>query len=195
MRARLLGPLALIAAAGCGSDPLNTGDISQSEALALTNQIARIGLAGVASHSSPSAGGSPAVARSPSREVDFPVAYVQGCIESGTIQVTGSVAGTLDDATGDGVLTVDVSAAMQGCTMSVQGRRFVISGSVAISGSFVYAESQPAADQRARLRGDFSWTSTPGGPGSCHLDLQAAYNIASGFLAMAGSTCGYQVAV
>ncbi len=192
MHARVLGLAALVVAAGCTTDPLNRGQISQIQAIALTDQIVRIGLTGVATHA-PGSGGA-AIVLAPRGQVTFTVSYDQGCLEAGSVRVTGTVSGTLNDITGDGTLTVAANESIEGCTMTVEGRRFVLNGSTGITGAFVYSEGGPAAEQGARIKGDFDWTATPGDPGRCHLDLITGYNIATVQVAVTGEACGYNVA-
>ena len=94
MHARVLGLAALVVAAGCTTDPLNRGQISQIQAIALTDQIVRIGLTGVATHA-PGSGGA-AIVLAPRGQVTFTVSYDQGCLEAGSVRVTGTVSGTLN---------------------------------------------------------------------------------------------------
>ena len=193
MRMRLLGPLALVLIGGCATDPLNEGDINDSEVYTLVNQMVRIGLTAVAGHAPQSAGAATATAAAPNGQVNFPVNYTQGCIEAGRAVVTGSVSGILNDFSGDGTLAVDAHEALENCTMSVADRQFVINGTLNLDGTYVYSEGGPAAEQGARIRGDFTFTSTPGGPGRCHLDLVTAYNTATALVAVAGTACGRAV--
>jgi hypothetical protein len=195
MRMRVLGPLALVVVAGCTTEPLNTGDISLAQTVALTDQIVRIGLSGVASHPNAGGAGGAAIVLAPRGQVTFTLNYQQGCIEAGRIHVTGTVAGTLSDATGDGTLTVNAQESIESCAMTTGGSRFVLNGSTAITGTFVYSEGGPAADQAARVKGDFDWTATPGGPGRCHLDLLTSYNTATGQVAVTGQACGFNIAL
>lgn len=193
MHVRFVGPLALVVAVGCTTEPLNKGTIGLSQAIALTDQIVRIGLSGVASHPNAGNAGGAAIARAPQGQVTFTLNYQQGCIEAGRIRVTGTVAGTLNTA-GDGTLTVNAQEAIESCAMTTGESRFVLNGSTAITGSFVYSEGGPAADQGARVKGDFDWAATPGGTGRCHLDLVTGYNTATGQVAATGQACGFNVA-
>ena len=91
--------------------------------------------------------------------------------ESGTLQVSGSISGTVDDVTFDSDITTTVSWDPNACVVSDGTNTFTIDGAPQINLTLDLTSTQDALTLSGTETGGFSFTSSDGRSGSCGLDV------------------------
>ncbi len=138
----------------------------------------------------------PAAAAAVPVPISISYSHTESCPLFGRIGVTGSVSGSIDSETGDGVLWLQVTETLTDCTFSSSNDDLVINGSpsLTLTGNFSFLQGAPATQQSLTLSGGFRWDFDAGGSGFCALNL--TFNLAtagSGTTTVSGTVCGRQV--
>jgi hypothetical protein len=108
--------------------------------------------------------------------------------ESGTIQVSGSLNGTIDDQTFDMDVTMEVSWDPSGCMVSNSTTTFTVDGAPQIDLVLDMTSTSDALTMSGTETGGFSFTSSDGRVGSCALDV--TFSIVTDNAGINGSATG-----
>ena len=164
---------ALIVAA-CGGDPtgVNSGDqLTSAELAAVIGAFgsafdsAGVGAQRVSTVSFDGASaGQAAVPINESFNVSVPC-------ESGTVQVSGSITGTVDDQTSALDVTMDISWDPNGCVVSDGTNTFTVDGAPEVKLVLSMTSSENALTMSGTETGGFSFTASDGRSGSCAFDV------------------------
>ena len=149
----------------CGDDP--TGVTSGDE---LTSSEVTAVLAALSSaFASVGAGAQAGAAQAPiSVSEDFNVTVE---CESGTLKVSGSIDGTVDDETFDTDLTTTVRWEPNACVVSDETTTFTVDGAPYIDLALDLTSTQDLVTVSGTQSGGFSFTSSDGRTGSCSMDV------------------------
>ena len=187
-------------ALGCGdsSGPDNT--LSDDEVSQVSAQVAAVTIAAL---NSPTTSGSAVSASSlagslepasglVSVPVNFQYSSMHTCPVSGRAGANGSLTGSIDNDTGDGVLWLQIIFTYTDCTFSVGTRNLTVNGnpSLTLTGNFSFLGGQPATQQTLSLSGALSTTLIQ----FCAINL--TMNVATagtGTTTVSGTVCGRQV--
>ncbi|MCH8811836.1 MAG: hypothetical protein IID07_08390 [Gemmatimonadetes bacterium] len=91
--------------------------------------------------------------------------------ESGTLDVSGSIAGTVDDVTFDTDLTTTVRWEPNACVVSDGTNTFTVDGAPYIDLALDLTSTQDLVTVSGTQSGGFSFTSSDGRSGSCSIDV------------------------
>lgn len=193
----------LVFTAGC-SDQGGTapGDsISDAQAQQIGSQITTASINALNSGSNaPGAvriGGGSAEPYVPPAKVPVPLrvdySHTHSCPVFGRIGVTGTLSGSIDSESGDGVVWLQVTETLTDCTFE---SGVVVNGSpsLTLTGNFTFLGGAPATQQSLTLSGGFRWNFDGGGSGFCAVALTMNLATAgSGNTTVSGTVCGRQV--
>ncbi len=156
----------------CGDDPtgVDSGDelTSVEVAAVMAAFSSAFDAAGVqAAAVSQAAGAAPAQAPI-SVDENFDVSVP---CESGTLDVSGSMSGSIDNETFDMDVTMDVSWDPNGCVVSDETNSFTVDGAPQVTVALDMTSTQNTLTISGTETGGFSFTSSDGRSGSCALDV------------------------
>lgn len=176
------------------SDLEQPENLSQVQAWWVADLMAKVGTNGLVARMGSA---SPSAPQSGPQLIDFSrdIDYYRECGVSGTIDLAGSVSGSINDS-GTGSIRIQVTEEINGCVSETSsGGTFEMNGSphLTISGDFRYAEWEPSNLQTIRIQGSFTWAFSRGGTGSCSLDIAVVFDGAQGGGNMTGTVCGQPV--
>jgi hypothetical protein len=185
--------LLAVTAAGCSSTTApRRVDLAASQVATLVQRMTLVAVQSLAGVEL--VGALPAAAPRAARGfVSLPLTSQLSCDLGGTIALSGTVAGNLADATGNGTLAVNAAETLDGCRTTIEANEIIISGTLAIGGDFVVANNQRAVDQTATFSGNLDMTVTPSGSGRCTVDLTVNYNLTTLVFTVNGTACGYPI--
>lgn len=185
--------LALLGACGDGGEE-GTGPgearLTAPQSTAIANQIVSAVLR--AFRSLPGANAAPSGAALHAIPVNLPIDSTVACTDGGQIRVAGSVSGQLDDSF-SGTLNLSASASLSSCTVSAENTRIVLNGSLSVAGQVSVVNAQPADQQTVTVSGAVEYDATPGGSGTCQIQLTMTVSIATRSGTATGTVCGNQV--
>ncbi len=149
----------------CGDDPTGVNSGAELTSAEVAAVIAALGTAfdsvGVSAAAAPAQ--TPIVVNQ-SFDVSVPC-------ESGTLRVSGSIAGSVDDVTFDSDITTTVSWDPNACVVSDGTNTFTVDGAPHIDLVLNLTSTQDALTLSGTETGGFSFTSSDGRSGSCTLDV------------------------
>ena len=203
----MLAMLALVAGCADGGTEPGSG-LSDEQAEAITDEVIAASINAINSGSSAASSAilasimgssdGPAAAAAVPVPISISYSHTESCPLFGRIGVTGSVSGSIDSETGDGVLWLQVTETLTDCTFSSSNNDdLVINGSpsLTLTGNFSFLQGAPATQQSLTLSGGFRWDFDAGGSGFCALNL--TFNLATagsgGSTTVSGTVCGRQV--
>jgi hypothetical protein len=192
--------LAAGVALGC-SDSSGPGDaLTDSEASQISAQISNVTIAALNSQTtSASPMSAPSLASSfesanalASIPINFQYSSTHSCPVGGRAGANGSLTGSIDNTTGDGVLWLQIVFTYTDCAFSVGTRDVTVNGnpSLTLTGTFSFLGGQPATQQTLRLSGALSTSVI----GFCAISL--TMNVATagnGTTTVSGTVCGRSV--
>ena len=176
--------------AGCSGDivGVDSGDVLTSTEVAavVAALVAALETAGAGPVAAPGAG--PALV-----PIDVGTNFnVTAPCESGDINVSGSLDGTVDDETFAMDVTMDVSWNPNGCVVGDGLNTFTLNGAPEIALHLDWTSSQETVSLSGTETGGFSYTSSDGRTGSCALNV--TYSIVTTATSVdatvTGSVCG-----
>ena len=188
--------LALLAT-GCSSTTATRkqASLASSQVVQLVNQIVQSAV--VALGNLQPVGGTvasgfvaPRAMRGP---VTFQVSTAFSCEQGGEIQVSGTVAGNVDDATGTGTLTVDATETLASFHRTIEGTEMIVDGALQLTGNFVVLSGTPATSQSAALEGELAISAAPSGSGACSINLSFNFSTETAVATVTGTACGYTI--
>lgn len=192
----LIGVPALVLLSACGDDgeegtaPETPTAVTTQQSTAIANQIVSAVLR--AFTSIPGANAAPSGAALHAIPVNLAIDSTVACTDAGQIRVAGNVSGQLDDSF-SGTLNLSATASLTNCTVSTEGTRIVVNGSLAVAGQVTVVNGQPADQQTVTVGGTIQFDATPGGSGSCQIQLTMTVNIGTRTGTATGTVCGNQV--
>ena len=187
----LLGGIASCTSLSDLEEPEN---LSQVQAWWVADLMAKVGTNGlIAGMGSPS----PTAPLSGPQLIDFArdIDYYQNCGVSGTIDLAGTVSGSINDS-GNGSVGIQVTEEINGCVSDTSsGGTFEMNGSphLTMTGDFRYSEWEPSDLQTLRIQGAFTWEFSRGGSGSCSLELEVVFDGTQGGGTITGTVCNQPV--
>ncbi|MCH7717414.1 MAG: hypothetical protein IH876_14880 [Gemmatimonadetes bacterium] len=181
--------------AGPDNDTLSDGEVSQVSA-----QVFAVTMAAL---NSPTTNGSPVLASSLASSVEaanglasvpinFQYSSTHSCPVGGRAGANGSLTGSIDNQTGDGVLWLQIVFTYTDCAFSVGTRSVTINGnpSLTLNGTFTFLGGQPATQQTLSLSGALSTSVIP----FCAISLTfTVVTAGNGTSTVSGTVCGRQV--
>ncbi len=191
-----------ITVAACGGDPTGTNSGDALTALEVQAVFGALGTAfdsaGAASFQRvsvlTSTGASPDLAVVPVNE-SFNVTVP---CESGSIQLNGSINGTIDDQTFATDLSMDFTFDMNACVVSTAATSFTLNGDpeIQFKGNMTFSSTQLTFS--GTEKGGFSFTASDCRAGSCAVDVtfNSTVNLANGTeqTTITGTICGLSAA-
>ena len=187
--------------AACQNDtPLGPGDpLSAGEAASISNQVIALafgafdfgdvgGSASFVPNPAANAAGAPV-------DIDYSASVSASCPVSGTAGISVAVAGTIDDQTGAGNLTLDISSSMSDCAVQTDGLTFTLNTNpdLVLAGSFQFADGALASQSVFTFDGGFDWSASDGRAGSCVYDVTVTMETDGAFVE-SGTVCGVSIA-
>jgi len=148
------------------------------------------------STTSGSPGSASSLASSGEANVSVPVnvqySSTHSCPVGGRAGANGSITGSIDNDTGDGVLWLQIIFTYTDCTFSVGTRNLTINGnpSLTLTGTFTFLGGQPATQQTLSLSGALSTSIISFCAISLTMNVVTAGN---GTTTVSGTVCGRQV--
>ena len=187
-------------ALGC-SDSSGPGDaLTDSEASQISAQISNVTIAAL---NSPTTSASRVSASSlasslepanvlVSVPINFQYSSTHSCPVGGRAGANGSLTGSIDNDTGDGVLWLQIVFTYTDCAFSVGTRDVTVNGnpSLTLTGTFSFLGGQPATQQTLRLSGALSTSIISFCAISLTMNVVTAGN---GTTTVSGTVCGRQV--
>jgi hypothetical protein len=180
--------IALLAA--CGGDPTgtNSGDqLTNEEIQALFNVMGQA-FSGIGVASPEMAGGAAAVPVNESIDVSVP------CASGGTIDVSGSLNGSIDETTFDSDLSMDVKWVFHGCLVTTAANTLTVDGDPEINFDAHIVFTQTDMSMDGSEVGGLKFTTSDDRAGSCALDIDFSTTINFGDNSysntLSGSVCG-----
>lgn len=186
-----VGMAALLA--GCGGDDpaAPTGDeLTPAEAAAITEYMTGKAFSGWVEE----AGAENAVLGEGSGEpvqIDYDVQVTGPCDEGGTVTVSVELAGTVDDATQSGTLSLDLTTSADACAFPAEGTVFTLDTDpdLRLVGDLQWEAGLPVGENTFTYDGTVLWGAEDGRSGSCVFDLQVTY-LEDGTTLESGTACG-----
>lgn len=123
--------------------------------------------------------------------IDYSVSVENACPEGGTVGVAVTIAGTIDDETGSGDLSLDAvtSASDCGIVADAVGFRLDTDPDLTLTGDFTFANGQLIGESTFTYAGSVAWVAEDGRSGSCDYDV--AITVSGTETAVAsGTVCG-----
>lgn len=191
-----LACVGLLVAAACSDSTGFEGDqLSAAEAADLASEFSDVGLSGVSSGLDQIPQSSPAGASAAAPPISFERSYTvtRECDGGGSVTVSGSMAGELDD-TRSGTVTVEHAMLISNCVRN----RGEISITVNTPEPGIVFAGTVVVQNRERVSGEFTktgvitFTASDGRTGECEIDLEISWN-ADGGRTVTGSFCGHEV--
>ncbi len=121
--------------------------------------------------------------------INQPITSRAECITGGSIGISGSLTGDIDEATGDGTLTVHIVETITDWTC-VPGYSIDGSPSITGTGTMVFSGFQPSSPAWFDLAGSFAWGTAPAR--TCELRLSVLVPV-DGAGHVQGVLCGQPV--
>lgn len=196
---KLLPLLTGVALAACGSDFTSSGDpLTEAEAGELAEVLVEQGFVGFAGSGPQQAPGAEAAAV----PFTFTINESGSCDGGGTVSISGSASGNIDENNGTGNLSYDYTVTPNGCQVTTESQRvFTITGdpNIKVSGDLELTET--LFDFTFGYDGKFQWTEGTRS-GACGVDVTATIEMTfsgttgeliSVTASMQGTVCGYTV--
>jgi hypothetical protein len=189
-----LASLALAATAACGGErataPAADRSLNASESAALAAYIDGTATAAVGQTPARALGADASAVPAP---FQFSVKDLSlDCPSGGTIQVTASISGQIDVATGS--MTVETSGTQtpRACAFPADKTTLTITGtpSVTHTAKLTIVNGQPSGVQTATAKGGLDWSAADGRKGSCSLDYTSTADFTAKRVTVKGTVCG-----
>lgn len=176
-------------ALGCGGDAAGPDDntLSDAEVSQVANQVVAVTIDAL--NTGPTSG--PAAELDPV-PVNFQYSSTHSCPAGGHAGASGSITGSVDSQSGDGVLWLQMMFTYTDCTFSVGSRNLIVNGnpSLTLTGNFTHLGGQPATQQTLKLSGALSTSVIQ----FCAINLTMNLATAgSGSTTVSGTVCGRQI--
>ncbi len=126
--------------------------------------------------------------------VDFTDAVEAACPEGGSVSVSVAIAGTIDDQTGAGDLSLDVVTSAAACGIVADGTGFTVDTNpdLTLTGDFTFADGALVGDSDLSYAGALMWFAEDGRSGSCTYDVVVTLS-ESGTTVANGTVCGQEL--
>ena len=123
--------------------------------------------------------------------IDYNVTVTAPCPEGGEVSVAASIAGTIDDQTESGTLSMSVTSSLSSCAFSEDGVMITINTNpdLVLAGALNWENGNPVGTQVFTYTGGFSWSTSDGREGSCTIDLLVE-QAEDGSTVESGTICG-----
>jgi len=180
--------LSTVAFTACSDSGGSTGDaLEQAEASAIFAQLFAMGFGAV--DQAPSAwmaSGGPQQA--PFSET---ISATASCPAGGSVSISGSVSGDIDESTGNGTVTLSMTESISGCKISHDGVTFTVDGdpNIAIDSDVTVSGGGETLSGMFEMSGGFTYTASDGRAGGCGIDVSVNLSTYSA----SGSVCGQSV--
>lgn len=197
LRTTILSTFALgltLGVTACGSDPLgvNAGDQLDAAEIQSVLDAMSAAFAGGSTLSGPAAGSGPSSGPA-AVPIDQSFDLSAAC-EAGTVGLSGSVKGQVDDQTLEGTLSMQLTWRLNDCVVSSETTSFTVNHDPEIKFTGDFDFSQDEISISGTEKGGFRFAATDGRTGSCAIDLtfSATYNAAaqSATNTVSGTICG-----
>ena len=184
---------AAVVAMGCGNGTGPTGDLlSDAEVEALAGALMGTALGeGLGDLGGAQSQHSEHVVNAEPVTFNFSINETGSCPGgSGTVQITGSLSGTIDDQTGEGTLALDFTQTMNACVFETAAGLFTVSGdpNIRMSGDMSWNAEGPTGESTFGYKGGFAWSDSEGRSGTCGIDVSIAWSATSA--SFSGKICG-----
>lgn len=125
--------------------------------------------------------------------IDFAIDATAACPQGGTVAVSGSIEGSVDDQTFEGSLDLTIATTLTDCAATADGRGFTFntSPSLVLAGSFAWDQTGLSDVAAFVYAGSVDWA-TGDRSGTCSYDVQVSVS-PSGATAANGTVCGISV--
>lgn len=136
-------------------------------------------------------------ASSPAETINETFSSSDSCDGGGTISVSGSVTGDVDDTTGEGNAELELTMNFTNCLVTGQTRQYTVSGdpNITMAGDFEF--TQTSFSFTFQVRGGFSFTTDDGRSGTCavSIDVSGSFDQSTGSSSESvnGSMCGRNI--
>lgn len=109
---------------------------------------------------------------------------------SGTVQIVGSLSGSIDDVTQDGTLALDFTQTMNACALETASGMFTLDGDpdLRLSGDISWNAEGPTGESTFGYEGGFAWSDETGRSGTCGIDVSLTWSATSA--SYTGEICG-----
>lgn len=126
--------------------------------------------------------------------VTFPISHTESCEGSGSISVSGSISGDIDQ-NGSGSLSLSITETVTDCRITKNLKEFVVSSdpTLQMTGDFTFTNGQPSGVQSLSFSGSFTWTSGDGRSGGCGMNLTVTFDPTTATGSMTGDVCGQSI--
>jgi hypothetical protein len=180
----------------CGSDSIvgvNEGDeLTDAEIQALFNEMSgALGALGLGL-APPAAEG---MSLAPAANVPINESFSESApCQSGSVGLSGSVSGNIDDQTFEGDLTLDFTVDFNACLVNSTSGTFTVNGAPSIRFEADFLFSQTALSVNGTQKGGFSFTTSDQRTGSCAIDVSFDVSVNQGTSTatsvVSGTVCG-----
>ena len=177
--------MALLASA-CSDGPTTSGDpLDEAEAQAVATELLTQGFGVFGSL------GSAPLASAGAQVAPFSLTFDQSaaCPNGGSISVSGSISGDIDEQTSAGNLQMDITQGINGCVVVYDGDSFTVNGDPNITYQGDIEFSQTAISGTFDMEGGFSYEASDGRRGGCGIRLSVNFSNQSA----SGQICGLSV--
>jgi len=191
---------ALVLFAGCQSDDVagpqvGNDAVSAAEAAAISDFLVSNAFAGWSFDDAGGGGGGGASLRSGTPiTIDVAVDVSNACPLGGSLDVAGSISGSIDDQTLTGSLSLDVATSATSCAFPYEETQFTLDTNpdLVLSGAFSFDQGQLVGESVFTYVGTVFWGTDDGRSGSCSYDV-AVTRSEAGTLVESGTVCGESI--
>jgi hypothetical protein len=191
---RFLGTLAIVSfLAACsdgGVSPTEGDPLTDLESEALAGELLEGAFSGMSAGLSGQGTQSPNLSQVPI-SFSLDISHVESCEGSGTINLSVSMSGTIDDQTGEGDLALEIVETMNDCVVTAEGVVFTVNGNPNITMTGDFTMSGESISGTFAFNGGFSYSAADGRVGSCGVDVDIVFSPTS--LSFSGTVCNTTV--
>ena len=184
----LVAGVALCAAAACGDSTAPDATLTDDEAIELARQMEIHFTGGFSSSTAPEGAG--VQFNTVPEPFNVPVDVSVPCPRGGNTRLTGTVSGTMDEATESLTAHLNGTHRPTNCGYDVHGKTISISGSLTTTAHVEVANGVPIGRHAATLVGEFNWRASDGRRGTCAVDITSTANFSSRISTLTGTLCG-----